>query len=199
MQSDGRAGEVHQTERSQPNAEGFARNGIDLGRICSPLFKQQAGFVEPRNEEAVYDKAGAVSANDDDFAQHFAVLHHLIDGGLTRGLGRDDLDQTVLGRVVEEMEANKSVRSPRCLRQCIHGQGGGVGGQNGLLAASSVKRRENGGLHVKVLEHRFNHKVGVGRRVLNADDAGDAPLDRLNLCWRENSSFNGLFEEVGDD
>ena len=82
MERNGWAGQVHQTEGAETDAEGLAGDGVDLGGVRSAFLEQQAGFVQPRDEEAVHDKSGSVCAHDDHLTEHLAVLNDLVDGFL---------------------------------------------------------------------------------------------------------------------
>ena len=123
MEGDRRAGEVHQTERPQSNSERLARNGVNLSGVSNPLFKEQTGFIEPRHKEAVHNKTRAIGTHNDHFSKHLAILNHFVDGFLTGGFGGNDLDETVLGRVVEEVQTNKAVSTAGGLSQSVHGKG----------------------------------------------------------------------------
>ena len=182
VKGDGRTGEVHQAKRPEADTERFAGDGVDLCCIGSAFFEQQAGLVQPGNKESVDDEPGPVSANDDHLAEHFAVLNDLVDGFLARSLGGNDLNQPVLGRVIEEMQSDEPIGTTGGLCQCIHRKRGRVGCQNGAFAARCVKRIEHSGFDVKVLKHGFNDEVGVLGGVLNAHDAGDSSLDGVHLC-----------------
>ena len=83
MERNGWPGQVHQTEGAETDAEGLAGDGVDLGGVGSAFLEQQAGFVQPRDEEAVHDKSGSVCAHDYHLAEHLAVLNDLVDGVLT--------------------------------------------------------------------------------------------------------------------
>ena len=83
MERNGWAGQVHQAEGAETDAEGLAGDGVDLGGVGSAFLEQQAGFVQPRDEKAIHDKSRPVCAHDDHLAEHLAVLDDLVDGFLT--------------------------------------------------------------------------------------------------------------------
>ena len=82
MQGDGRPGQVHETKGTESDTEGFAGDGVNLRSVGRALFEQKTGFVKPRHEEAVHNEARSVSANDDHFSEHFAILNDLVNGFL---------------------------------------------------------------------------------------------------------------------
>ena len=199
VQGNGWPGEVHQAKWTEANAEGLARDGVDLRCGSNALLEQQAGFVEPRHKEAVDHEAWTVGTDDDHLAEGLAVLDGAFDGFSAGRRGGDDLHQAVLCRVVEEMQANETVRSTGGLRQRVHGQGRGVGRKDGVRLTDVVEGGEDRGLDVKILEHRFDDQVGGRRCVFRADDALDTALDGGHFGFREDPSLHRFFEEAGDD
>ena len=199
VQGDGRTGEVHQAKRPQANAESFAGNSVNLGGVRNPFLKQKAGFVQPRDEESIDDETWPVGANDDNLAQHFAVLNDLFNRFGTRCLGRNNLDEAVLRRMVKEMQANKSIRSAGGFCEGVDGQRRGVGRQNRVLAASLIQRIEHVGFDLKVLKHSLDDKVRVLRCVLNADHARNSRLYGFNLARGKNTALDRFVEELPDD
>ena len=111
VEGNGWTGQVHETKRTEPDAERLAGDGVDLCCIGGTFLEQQAGFVQPWNKEAVHNKPGSVSANDDHFPQHLAVLDDLVHGLLARGFSRNHLNKSVLGGVIEEMQTDETVGS----------------------------------------------------------------------------------------
>ena len=113
--------QVHQRERAEADAKRITGHRVDLCRRANTLFEQPAGLVQPRYEESVDHEAGPVLAYDDDLAHGLAVL---LDGG--KGLGRgsigwDNLDQSVLGRMVEEVQSDEAVRPADGLGEVVNG------------------------------------------------------------------------------
>ena len=182
VEGNGGPGQVHQTKGAETDSEGLAGDGVDLGSVCSTFFEQQAGLVQPWNEEAIDNKPWSVSAHDDDLTQHLAVLDDLVNRLLTRCFSGDHLDQAILGGVIEEMQTDKAVGSAGGFCQRIDRQRRRVGGEDGALATGFVKGVEHSRFHIEVLKHGFNHKIGVLSGVLNTHHAGDSPLDGINLC-----------------
>ena len=101
--------------------------------------------------------------------------------------------------MVEEMQTDKTVGSTGGFRQRIDGQRRRVRGEDGVFATGIVKGVEHGGFDIEVLKHGFDDQVGVFSGVFHADHAGDASLNGLHLCGRENTTLHGFLKEVGDD
>ena len=176
----------------------FARDGVDPGGCGYALIEQQAGLVEVGDEEAVDDESRAVGTHDDHLSQRLAVLHCAREGLSTRRLGGDDLDETILGWVVEEMQPDEAVRTSGGHRQVVHREGGCVGCEDGGGSAHVVQGSEDALLDVEVLEHSLDHQIGVRAHVLRSDHTGDARLDRFHLLRPEDAPFDRFREEVGD-
>ena len=199
VQRNRRTGEVHQAEGAEANAESLAGDGVDLRRCRDAFLEQQTGLVQPRDEESVDDETGSVSAHDDHLAEHFAVLNHALHGGGAGGLGRNDLNQAVLGGVVEEVQTHKAVRSTGGFGKGVDGKRRRVGGEHGVGAAHLVQRCEHGGLDVKVFEDGLDHQIRVLGRVVHPDHTGDASFDGIHLVGRKDAPFHRFLEEVGND
>ena len=167
--------------------------------VGDALFEQKTRLVKPWDKETVDDKSWPVCANDHDLTQHFAVLNHLLNRGLARGLGRYYLNKAVLGGVVKEVQTNESVGSAGGLCERIDRKRGGVGCKNGVVTTGLVERVEHCRFDVEVLKHRLDHQIGVVRSVLNANDPGNPSLNTVDLGRRKNAAFNGFIEKRGDD
>ena len=148
-----------------------------MGSVGDALLQEQAGLVEPRDKETVHHKAGTVSANDHHFPEHLAVLDDLVNGFLTGGLGGNDLDQTVLGWVVKEVQTNEPIGATGCLCESVHGKRRGVGGEDGAVAARFVQRVEDSGFDIEIFEHGFDDQIGVLCCVLDTHDTRDSMLN----------------------
>ena len=199
MQRDGRPGQVHETKGTESDPEGFAGDGVNLRSVGRALFEQKTGFVKPRHEEAVHNEARSVSANDDHFSEHFAILNDLVNGFLARRLGWNHFNETILGWMVEEMQADKTVGSSGRLCERVDRERRGVGSEDGPVATGLVQGVEHRRLHVKIFEHGLDHKIRVLCRVFYADHTRNAALNGVDLGGRENTSLDGLFKEVRND
>ena len=163
------------------------------------FLKQQAGFVQPRHKEAVDHEAWAVGTDDDHLAEGLAVLDGALDRFSAGRRGGDDLHQAVFGRVVEEVQAHKAVRSTGGFGQSVHGKRRRVGREDGVGFTDVVEGGEHRGLDVKILEHRFDDQVGGRRRVFRANNALHPAFDGVDLGFGEDPSLHRFFEETGDD
>ena len=152
-----------------------------MSSVGNALFEEQTGLVEPRHKEAIHDKTRAIGTDDHHFAKHLAILNHFVDGFLTGGFGWNDLNEAVLGRVVEEVQSNKAVSTTGGFGQSVDRKRGRVGGKDGAFSTRFVQGIEDGGFDIKVFEHGLDDQIGVLCRVFHAHHAGDSTLNRLNL------------------
>ena len=110
VEGNGGACEVHQREWPQSDAKRLTGDSVYLSGRAHSFLQQPAGLVEPRHEEAVDHESWSVLADDDHLAHRLAVL---LDGSQRlsgRGGRWNDLDESVLGRVVEEVETDEPIR-----------------------------------------------------------------------------------------
>ena len=68
-----------------------------------------------------------------------------------------------------------------------------------MLCADLVEGGEDLLFYREVLENSLGHQIGLGIDVSRSHNAGDAPLDRLDVGRPEYPALHRLVEEVHDD
>ena len=105
----GNSGNVHQLERPHTYLEDLFCNVVYGGNIGNTLAQKPSRFIEPGYEKAVDSKAWSVSNINsglaDDLGKDPGPVHDLFGSGGDR----DYLDQSIFGRVVEEMKADELI------------------------------------------------------------------------------------------
>ena len=92
------------------------------------------------------------------------------------------------------MQSDEPVLPFHLLSQLVHGEAGGVGGEDGVLAAYAVQAGENLLLQLEVLENGLYYQVSVLGYVLVAYDTLDPGLDFLCLFGVENAPFYRIIQ-----
>ena len=158
MQGNGDSGDVHELEGAHADAKLLLGRGVDGGDIGAPGLEEPNRLVQPRYEEPVHDESGTILASDRRLADG---LLGRPGGGEDLGGGSlvpDDLDQAVLGGMVEVVEADHPRRVLRRLGEIAHVERGGVGSQDGV-GVDVAEPAEDLTLDVEVLEHGLDDEV----------------------------------------
>ncbi len=160
---DRHAGGVHQRERAHADAEGCTRHGVDGRDAAETLGIDAHRLVEPGHEEAVDREAGRIRGTDRRLAESGVEG---FDFGQQRGVGafaRDQLDQLVLGGVIEVVRAEHAAGMRETGSDIADPERGGVGRQHAIRAHDAFQLREQRALDVEILEHRLDHQVDTGK------------------------------------
>ncbi len=160
---DRHAGGVHQRERAHADAEGFARHGIDGRDAAQALGVDAHRLVEPGHEEAVDGEAGRIRGADRRLAESGVEG---FDFRQQRGVGvlaRDQLDQLVLGGVIEIVRAEYAPGMLHASSDIADAERRGVGREHAVRTHDPFQFRKQRALHVQILEHRFDHQIDVAK------------------------------------
>ena len=124
--------QVGQRQRSDGMVAAQLHALVDLDGTGHAVLQREDSLVDHRAQQAVNDETGRIAHADGRLAQLMRQPGHGVEGGL-RGLqAADDLHQRHHRHGVEEVHAHKAGRILQRRSQAGDGDGGGVGGQNGL-------------------------------------------------------------------
>ena len=109
-----------------------------------------------------------------------------------------DLDQPVLCRMVEVVQADDAFGSRGGACELGDGVRGRVGGQDRVGAADLVETLEHGLLYRQILEDRLDHEVDVAE-ILEARRAGDPGENRGGVGRGEDAALDAVVQRLLDD
>ena len=169
-------------------------DGGDVGQV---FFEHAGGLVQEGHEKAVHGKPGGVLDEDRGLAVQLRRQEGFLHGRRAGAAVRDHLEQTVLGRVVEVVQADEAVGPGGLVSEIAHVEARGVRGQDGLGRADLVEFFEEIRLDLLVLEDGLDHDVGVGHG-LEVGGARDAGEDLVHLLRLEDLAFDPLLQQAPD-
>ena len=127
-----------------------------------PLADELQGFVHVGEQHPVDQKARAVLEHDGRFAQPLGERHrggHRFVGGL---VAANHFHQRHPPHGIEKVDAAEPLRVFQRLGQPVDGNGGGIGGNQGLFSHQRFHLGQQLGFHVGVFHHGFQHQLGRG-------------------------------------
>ena len=117
-------------------------------------------------DEAAEDPAGVETARVVHHDRGLADLEHEVEGPCHCFVGglppADDLHQRHLVHGREEMQTDEALGAGTGLGQPADWQGGGVGGEHGILAQHGFRFARGPCLYFAVLEYRLDHQIAAG-------------------------------------
>lgn len=179
---------------------------IDVADRRHALAQREAGFVEHRHQDAVYDEARRIIGVDDRLAELLPERLDRLHRRVRRGEAADQLDQAHHRHGVEEMHADETARIGGGLRQPRDRDRGGVGRENRGVGQHLADLREDRALDFLALGRRFDDEegrahLGDARHRLDQRECGVAgvsgdlflghqPVERLgDACLARCSAF----------
>jgi hypothetical protein len=152
-QRDVQADQVEQGERAHRQANSGPGGGVDVRTARVARLQQGDRVVQVGQQQGVRDEPGPVGHRHRGLAETLNEPGNPVTSpraGQHRG---DDLDQPHHRGRVEEMQADDPAGVRRAGRDRRHRQRGGVGGQDGVRPAGTVKLAEHGELGIEPLWH----------------------------------------------
>ena len=146
MQCNRRTCEIHESKRTESESECFARYRINLRSSCYAFL----------------------------FSKRSAILNCSLKRFFRCCLRRNDLNQSVLGRVVEEMQSYETVGTTGCLSQGVDRKRRGVRCEDCSFITGIVQSGEHSCFDIKIFEHRLDDQIGVCCSILSSHDIRDS-------------------------
>lgn len=190
--------EIGQLQRAHGDIGSVLHDGVDIISAAHARLETDDGLVDVGHQDAVGEEARRVGGLGRDLAHLLAELERGVDGLLAGLQARDDLHALLDRHGVHEVRRDDARRGRgvggvggrRC-RNARDGDGGCVGGQDGVRRADLGELAEDGELEVGDLRDGFNHKVHLAESV-DGRGRGEAGPDLVGLSLGD-SFFGDIF------
>ena len=136
---------------------------VQRGDVAAALAKHAQGLGIERPRHAIDDKARRGLRTHRCLAPGGGGGEHRFGHGRIGGGTAHDLDQRHGRNGVEEVHADEASGTLQGRAERRHGDGGGVGGEDGVGRDNGLQRREQLLLDREILDHGLDDETGTGK------------------------------------